>query len=293
MLKNVLENSRHKINSNNSTEKADDSFPGVHEIFPGGADITIKIAEMVTEFHKLFQHPIEAEVTPELLELRANLIREEAVDEAVDAVDTLNLDNVLDAMADALYVGIGTLISVRGGMPNAMAYFTKEQSEEIFTAYVHADSKKPQEDILLGFSQFKVAINQLEGIAAKIRSGNGNEVRKAVDFRGAMNRIYVASQMVYHLAHLMEVPVLELVAEVHRSNMTKLWPSNAEQRVKLVESCKYDKNDLAFRVAEGRDGMIGYRISDGKILKSPTYESADLSKFTDMASTSVVGRHFH
>ena len=107
-----------------------------------------------------------------------------------------------------------------------------------------------------------------------------------------MNRIYVASQMVYHLADLMNVPVVDLVAEVHRSNMTKLWPSDAEQRTKLVEGCKYDKNDLAFRVAEGRDGMIGYRISDGKILKSPTYESADLSKFVDMAIDSVIGRHF-
>ena len=62
--------------------------------------------------------------------------------------------------------------------------------------------------------------------------------------------------------------------------------------MKLVAKCKYDKDDPAFRVAEGRDGMIGYRISDGKILKSPTYGSADLSKFVDMAINSVIGRHF-
>lgn len=107
-----------------------------------------------------------------------------------------------------------------------------------------------------------------------------------------MNRIYVASQMVYHLADLMNVPVVDLVAEVHRSNMTKLWPADAELRMKLVAKCKYDKDDLAFRVAEGRDGMIGYRISDGKILKSPTYDSADLSRFVDMAMNSIIGRHF-
>nr|VGL98842.1 Uncharacterized protein conserved in bacteria [Klebsiella pneumoniae] len=202
------------------------------------------------------------------------------------------MDKVLDAMADGLYVGIGTLISVRGGVVNAMAHFTKEQSEDIYTSYVHAHSKKPQEDIILGLSQFGVAAEELEVIAAKIRSGYADSTSLAVDLRGAMNRIYVASQMVYHLADLMNVPVVDLVAEVHRSNMTKLWPSDAEQRTKLVEGCKYDKNDLAFRVAEGRDGMIGYRISDGKILKSPTYESADLSKFVDMAIDSVIGRHF-
>ncbi|WP_446914364.1 pyrophosphohydrolase domain-containing protein, partial [Klebsiella pneumoniae] len=263
-----------------------------HEIYPGGIDITMKIGEMVSEFHELFQHPIAVDVTPELLELRAGLIREEAVDEAAEAVERLDMDKVLDAMADGLYVGIGTLISVRGGVANAMAHFTKEQSEDIYTGYVHAHSKKPQEDIILGLSQFGVAVEELEIIAAKIRSGYADTTSLAVDLRGAMNRIYVASQMVYHLADLMNVPVVDLVAEVHRSNMTKLWPADAELRMKLVAKCKYDKDDLAFRVAEGRDGMIGYRISDGKILKSPTYDSADLSRFVDMAMNSIIGRHF-
>lgn len=72
---------------------------------------------------------------------------------------------------------------------------------------------------------------------------------------------------------------MELVAEIHRSNMTKLWPADAEARRLAVESCKYDKNDLGFRHADGTDMMIGYRLSDGKILKSPTYSDVDLSRF--------------
>lgn len=287
MLKKVLEKSRLKSEAKNGAE-----IDTLYEIYPGGIDITMKIGEMVSEFHELFQHPIAADITPELLELRARLIREEAVDEAAEAVENLDMYKVLDAMADGLYVGIGTLISVRGGVANAMAHFTKEQSEDIYTGYVHAHSKKPQEDIILGLSQFGVAVEELEVIAAKIRSGYADSTSLAVDLRGAMNRIYVASQMVYHLADLMNVPVVDLVAEVHRSNMTKLWPADAELRTKLVAKCKYDKDDLAFRVAEGRDGMIGYRISDGKILKSPTYDSADLSRFVDMAMNSIIGRHF-
>ncbi|ELP0880869.1 TPA: phosphoribosyl-ATP pyrophosphohydrolase [Klebsiella pneumoniae] len=287
MLKKVLEKSRLKSEAKNGAE-----IDTLYEIYPGGIDITMKIGEMVSEFHELFQHPIAADITPELLELRARLIREEAVDEAAEAVENLDIYKVLDAMADGLYVGIGTLISVRGGVANAMAHFTKEQSEDIYTGYVHAHSKKPQEDIILGLSQFGVAVEELEVIAAKIRSGYADSTSLAVDLRGAMNRIYVASQMVYHLADLMNVPVVDLVAEVHRSNMTKLWPADAELRTKLVAKCKYDKDDLAFRVAEGRDGMIGYRISDGKILKSPTYDSADLSRFVDMAMNSIIGRHF-
>lgn len=263
-----------------------------YETHSGGMDITLKIGEMVIEFHELFQHPISADITPELLELRARLIREEAVEEAADAVKYLDLDKVLDAMADALYVGIGTLISVRAGIPNAMTYFTKEQSEKIFRDYITANSKTPQEDIILGLSQFEVAVVQLDSIAAKIRSGDIDETKLAIEIRGVMNLIYVASQMVYHLSHLMHVNIVELVAEVHRSNMTKLWPSDATLRTELVANCNYDKDDLAFRIAEGRDGMIGYRISDGKILKSPTYEPADLSVFVARAEQSVIGRHF-
>jgi len=240
MLKKVLEKSRLKSEAKNGAE-----IDTLYEIYPGGFDITMKIGEMVSEFHELFQHPIAVDVTPELLELRAGLIREEAVDEAAEAVERLDMDKVLDAMADGLYVGIGTLISVRGGVANAMAHFTKEQSEDIYTSYVHAHSKKPQEDIILGLSQFGVAVEELEIIAAKIRSGYADTTSLAVDLRGAMNRIYVASQMVYHLADLMNVPVVDLVAEVHRSNMTKLWPADAELRMKLVAKCKYDKDDLA------------------------------------------------
>jgi hypothetical protein len=59
---------------------------------------------------------------------------------------------------------------------------------------------------------------------------------------------------------------VELVAEIHRSNMTKLWPADAEARRLAVESCKYDNNDLGFRHADGTDMMIGYRLSDGKSL---------------------------
>ncbi|HHD2682451.1 TPA: phosphoribosyl-ATP pyrophosphohydrolase, partial [Klebsiella oxytoca] len=106
------------------------------------------------------------------------------------------------------------------------------------------------------------------------------------DLRRVMNKIYVACMMVYRLADFLGVDVVELVAEIHRSNMTKLWPADAEARRLAVESCKYDKNDLGFRHADGTDMMIGYRLSDGKILKSPTYSDVDLSRFLEQAQAS-------
>ena len=263
-----------------------------YEIHPGGFETTLGIADMVGEFHRLFQHPTNAEMTPALLRLRANLINEEGVEETAVALAESDLEKVIDSMADALYVGIGTLISIDRALENALTYFTHEQSESLYLKYVHADSKTPHDDIALGMSQFSVVVAKLRNIADQIEENTDGLNTLAVEMRGSMNLIYVASQMVYHLAHLLKIDVLELIGEIHRSNMTKLWPSDATLRTELVANCKYDKEDLAFRIAEGRDGMIGYRISDGKILKSPTYEPADLTTFVSIAEQSVIGRHF-
>ncbi|MGA6517831.1 phosphoribosyl-ATP pyrophosphohydrolase, partial [Escherichia coli] len=46
--------------------------------------------------------------------------------------------------------------------------------------------------------------------------------------------------------------------------------------------------DLGFRHADGTDKMIGFRISDGKILKSPTYSDVDLSSFVEQAKASAM-----
>ncbi|HBN4362205.1 TPA: phosphoribosyl-ATP pyrophosphohydrolase, partial [Escherichia coli O25b:H4-ST131] len=45
---------------------------------------------------------------------------------------------------------------------------------------------------------------------------------------------------------------------------------------------------LGFRHADGTDKMIGFRISDGKILKSPTYSDVDLSSFVEQAKASAM-----
>ncbi|MCV5366671.1 phosphoribosyl-ATP pyrophosphohydrolase, partial [Escherichia coli] len=66
------------------------------------------------------------------------------------------------------------------------------------------------------------------------------------ELRRVMNKIYVACMMTYRLADFLGIDIVELVAEIHRSNMTKLWPADAEERRVAVENCKYDKEDLGF-----------------------------------------------
>ncbi|MCP6380039.1 phosphoribosyl-ATP pyrophosphohydrolase, partial [Klebsiella pneumoniae] len=78
-------------------------------------------------------------------------------------------------------------------------------------------------------------------LADKLEHNKVGDAELIQDLRRVMNKIYVACMMVYRLAEFLGVDVVELVAEIHRSNMTKLWPADAEARRLAVESCKYDK----------------------------------------------------
>lgn len=287
MISKMMENARLKRDAKHGV--AIETF---HEAHAGGVMLTVDIAEMVIQFHKLFQHPIAAPATPTLLRQRANLICEEGVDEICEALEKTSLEKVIDSMADSLYVGIGTLVSIEGAPENALAFFTQEQSELLYLEFQNNMAASAHEDIAMGMAQFEEVVTKLRTLADQLERGTGDATKLAIKLRDTMNHIYVAAQMVYRLADMMGLDVLELVGEVHRSNMSKLWPEDAELRAELVAGCKYDKDDLAFRIAEGRDGMIGYRISDGKILKSPTYEPADLSRFVAIAEQSFVGRNF-
>ena len=142
------------------------------------------------------------------------------------------------------------------------------------------------EEGLPAANEAEEAALMLAALADKLEHNKVGDAELIQDLRRVMNKIYVACMMVYRLAEFLGVDVVELVAEIHRSNMTKLWPADAEARRLAVESCKYDKNDLGFRHADGTDMMIGYRLSDGKILKSPTYSDVDLSRFLEQAQAS-------
>lgn len=71
--------------------------------------------------------------------------------------------------------------------------------------------------------------------------------------------------------------------EVHRSNMTKLWPCDACDGRGVVDENgnpyvwgRTDSNDCC--ICDGRGKYVKYRESDGKVLKSPDYTQPDLSR---------------
>lgn len=196
------------------------------------------------------------------------------------------MQGLLDAMADFLYVGVGTMVAIKGGLSTGMSYYTQEQSVDRFIHTIMVPGNTVFDDMAIPFNEAEEAALMLAELADKLEHNKVGDAELIQDLRRVMNKIYVACMMVYRLAEFLGVDVVELVAEIHRSNMTKLWPADAEARRLAVESCKYDKNDLGFRHADGTDMMIGYRLSDGKILKSPTYSDVDLSRFLEQAQAS-------
>ncbi len=88
-----------------ATDKLVGFKPEPYELNPGFGEATESIYKMVDQFHELFQHPRRVMPTPELLRLRAKLIHEEAVEEGLPAAKKGDMQGLLDAMADFLYVG--------------------------------------------------------------------------------------------------------------------------------------------------------------------------------------------
>ncbi|WBM72957.1 phosphoribosyl-ATP pyrophosphohydrolase (plasmid) [Buttiauxella sp. WJP83] len=260
--------------------------PEPYELNPGFGQATESIYKMVDQFHALFQHPRRVMPDPALLRLRAKLIHEEAVTEGIPAARKGDMNGLLDAMADFLYVGVGTMVAIKGGISTGMSYYTQEQSVDRFIETIMVPGNTVFDDMAIPFEEAKEAAQMLEELADKLETKHVSDTELIHDLRRVMNKIYVACMMTYRLAEFLGIDIVELVAEIHRSNMTKLWPADTEERNAAVENCKYDKNDLGFRHAEGTEMMIGFRLSDGKILKSPTYSDVDLTRFIDQAESS-------
>jgi predicted HAD superfamily Cof-like phosphohydrolase len=75
------------------------------------------------------------------------------------------------------------------------------------------------------------------------------EASRVCDVTGAADALADLLYVVYGAALEWGIPLDDVFVEVHRSNMSKVWP----------------------------DGTVHYR-EDGKVLKPPTYSPADVAK---------------
>lgn len=91
-------------------------------------------------------------------------------------------------------------------------------------------------------------------------------------YKEAADLIYVVFGWDQHAGNLLS----QVFAEVHRSNMTKLWPCEAcdGRGFYMNESCAPQQTTCPHCEGSGKEAR--YR-EDGKVLKSPDYEEPDLS----------------
>ncbi|UNH40956.1 nucleoside triphosphate pyrophosphohydrolase family protein [Moellerella wisconsensis] len=238
---------------------------------------------LVKEFHQVFDHPIDSKnITPELLRLRASLIREEAKEGEAAWNDEDEIE-LLDAIGDTVYVLVGTLVSFDNSMSRVLSL--KHGDLENPTVYTKAISNlysSFSSDLEQSFEMAMATADGLDEIAGDLEKGRLEIAENALSLLPYF--ISDCLSMFNYTLEMAGVSLIEVVSAIHESNMTKLWASNAEERQKQIEECKYERESLAFRPCLSRDGMIGYRLADGKILKSPSYTPVDLSVFADQLS---------
>lgn len=117
----------------------------------------------------------------------------------------------------------------------------------------------PQEELDLRRNLIEEEFDETMDEIRDMEFGFGNVAKL---YKELADLVYVCYGLDQHLGS--KLP--EVFAEVHRSNMTKLW------------SC-WDCDGLgkAHCICEGTGKRVKYR-DDGKVLKPPTYEAPDIEK---------------
>lgn len=201
---------------------------------------------LVEEFHLTYGQPLR--VTPHLdvpqRELRVALIREE-LSELAEALEQNDFIEVVDALADILYVVYGAGITHGINLDYILGCPTHHSPADIIKQMVTLDlgeslEKTPhfnKEAIAEGIVKLE---SELEKYIGAGLSGN------IVAFEAALSQLVVGT---YIIAIKCSVDIDDVLAEVQRSNMSKL----------------------------GEDGKPIYR-EDGKILKGPNFFTPNIAE---------------
>lgn len=215
-------------------------------------DQRAQIEAMVLEFHQVFQQDVNEPITSERLLYRARLINEESWVEGIPAYWRADLEKILDSMGDSLYVLAGTMVTFAGVNPTGMTEIDIEDLGSSEIPHLIADPSD-------ALHTAREAANVLRHCAAV----PGEDRPECFD-------CWVTESMytIQWALEQMGVDPVELVTEIHRSNMTKLWPEDAV----------VDNPDVVY-TSVGNGLVLCNRKSDGKVIKSPTYSKADLSPF--------------
>jgi len=234
----------------------------------------------VREFHEVFGHSVQTELqkvafeqSSDLTLFRISLINEE-INELLDAYKNDDIVEVVDALADILYVVYGAGLVF--GIP-----FDIECTA--YPASSNSNSNSSPSPILTLQSQKEVLdniiINDTDTSLVKLLEHlKYTTVNR--DIGVFQNILYNIVNKVYEIAAQLHVPIDVFFDEVHRSNMTKVC---ADEQLAIDTVAWYRENEKRYNDPCYRASICGkyyviYDKTTSKILKSIKYEKATIAE---------------
>lgn len=231
--------------------------------------------QQVREFHLTSGHPVNTEPQfnifddEKLINLRKNLIREE-LDEFRDACVKNHFVEMMDALADTLYVIYGAYL--------------------VFGVNFDSEYENQKDKLIVNTSDQLTSVNICNSEPGWITNTNDEFARIYASFENAINKrdfklmtdeLFNLTKSVYIASHHLNINIIDVFTEVHRSNMTKFC-INVEQAERSVEKCRLEGRytSPSYRRCEPvPEYFVIYDSETGKILKSCDFEEPKLQQF--------------
>lgn len=249
--------------------------------------------QKVIEFNKQFGIKIFSEPQfnifddePKLVAYRMSLIREE-ISELEEGVKTNDVIEIIDALADILYVVYGMGVSVGFNIDNAYLYASGD-SNFMKTINYHKSKginipQKVNTFVLTLYSSFfDHSMQQLRNAMQSLEHSVKNKEYKLMT-ESLINLVFSA----YTLGYIIGINVDEAYDIVHKSNMSKLCNDDRSAQDTVVWYLKNGPKDAngdmlyktpAYRKSYDDKYYVVYDVEKSKILKSIYYTETDFSK---------------
>lgn len=231
--------------------------------------------ECVREFHHFMGHPINDELQMDIFEsnpkevtFRLGLIDEE-IEEYAEAWDKDSDAFVLavDALADTLYVTFGTCLSL------GIKYdelFQHNPSRTVSPKNVDTYFAEHRDMIESHIFRLRILSRNLK---------HGCDERNMDDIIRDINVLVTA---IYALGEELGADLVGAFDEVHRSNMTKLCPCEADAvaSVEIYKTTQTRYTDPSYRLSDCGNYWVIYDAATSKILKNQvSYDEPHLLRF--------------
>lgn len=229
---------------------------------------TKKQYEQVREFMEVCNQTVNTEYTYPTT--KVGLLRIALIEEEVKELKELGFEKddqkeVLDALCDILYVGLGAMLTFGIPAPNDMNLANETFMRKILPMHVATQS-----------------VRRLKDATEQLRRGLDFGQPDAV-YDGLDNLLFET----YSVAVKCGFDINNAFEEVHASNMSKFCISReeAEQHCFAVGMSSSDKADLYRHVefeevtVNGKTLFIIKSLRNGKVLKGPSFFEPDLTKF--------------